>query len=212
MPRTAIKVTDLRKWFPAGDRLAAAVARLCILREDLMVDGLGAIAEGMGKLDGNTVAWRKLYFLRNSIKTLAEVRSAIETLRGLERFKELLAKQSPQHIQQFESFYSMITSAHSLVKEVRNAVGGHILQKSVEVALDSQEFEWMGVLEMGEPTENLHYKFAGELVLAILLPDVPASEREEKIIDILKTAGDLTAALGTIDLIFWMYLRDKGVV
>jgi hypothetical protein len=54
----------------------------------------GAIAKGVGKLDRNTVAWRKLYFLRNSTKTLAEIRSAIETLRQLTTFQELLAKQS----------------------------------------------------------------------------------------------------------------------
>jgi len=69
-----------------------------------MVDGLGTIAKGMGKLDRNTVAWRKLYFLRNSIKTLAEIRSAIETLRQLKSFQELLAKQSVAHRQQIESF------------------------------------------------------------------------------------------------------------
>jgi hypothetical protein len=172
----------------------------------------GAIAKGVGKLDRNTVAWRKLYFLRNSTKTLAEIRSAIETLRQLTTFQELLAKQSKGTDKKIESFCSMMTSTHSLVKELRNAVGGHILQKNVEDAIDSQEFDWMGILEMGEPTENLHYKFAGELVLAILLPNVPASEREAKIIEILKTAMELTAALGVIDLIFWMYLKEKGVV
>jgi len=79
-------------------------------------------------------------------------------------------------------------------------------------ALDSQEFDWTGILEMGETTETLHYKFVGELVLAILLPNVPANKREARIIEIVKTAGELTAALPTIDLIFWMYLREKGVV
>lgn len=212
MPRTAIKVTELRKWFPADDRFAATVARLCILREDLKLEGLGAIARGMGKLDRNSVSWRKLYFLRNSIKTLAEIRSALETLRQIKRFQKLLAKESKKHQKQFESFCKMMTSTHNLVRELRNAVGGHVLHENVARALDSQEFDWQGILEIGETTETLHYKFAGELLLAILLPDTPASKREARIIEILKTAGELTAALGTIDLVFWMYLKDRGVV
>jgi hypothetical protein len=212
MSMIAIKVTNLRKWFPANDPFAATVARLCILREDLKLEGLGAIARGMRKLDGNSVSWRILYFLRNSIKTLGEIRSAIETLRQINQFQKLLAKQSKEDQEKFESFCKMITSTHSLIKELRNAVGGHVLQGHIVRALDSQEFDWQGTLEMGETTETLHYKFAGELLLAILLPDIPASQREAKIIEILKTAGELTAALGTIDLIFWMYLKDKRVV
>lgn len=76
------------------------------------------------------------------------------------------------------------------------------MQENVVRAIDSQEFDWQGILEIGETTETLHYKFAGELVLAILLPNIPAAKREARIIEILKTAGELTAALRVIDLIF----------
>ena len=212
MSMIAIKITHLRKWFPVGDRFAATVARLCILREDLMLEGLGAIARGMGKLDRNSIPWRKLYFLRNSIKTLAEIRSAIETLKQIKKFQDLLERESKENRKKFKSFCDLTNSTHSLIKELRNAVGGHILHESVVRALDSQEFDWMGTLEIGETPETLHYKFAGELLLAILLPNIPASKRGARIIEILKTAGELTAALGAIDLVFWMYLKERGVV
>jgi hypothetical protein len=36
-----LQVSKLRKWFPPDDALAVKIARLCILREDLMLEMQG---------------------------------------------------------------------------------------------------------------------------------------------------------------------------
>ena len=42
--KSRIRYISPRKWFPAHDPIAATVARLCILREDLYIELLGLAA------------------------------------------------------------------------------------------------------------------------------------------------------------------------
>jgi len=101
-----------------------------------------------------------------------------------------------------------MNSAYQLIKGIRDAVGGHVLHQSTSKALDALSFEWEGLLEAGEIVEDTHYKFACELVLAILLPDVPAIERMKKLESIIKTAASLTL----VDNLVLMYLRDRRLI
>ena len=92
MPRSHLRPITLSKWFPSNDHTATVVARLCILREDyrLEVEGLikkdfnpfdvGSSVSKPDSLDGNSSSWRRLYFFRSSLRTLEEVRSAIDGL------------------------------------------------------------------------------------------------------------------------------------
>ena len=75
-----------RKWFPADNPIACAVARLSILREDLYLEYLAmaadeikitlAYSEGVEpfltppSLDDNGPEYRRIYFLRASFHTL----------------------------------------------------------------------------------------------------------------------------------------------
>lgn len=212
MTRTHIRLITLRKWFPPNDAVAASIARLCILREDFKLEMNGVIAGTLSKLDGNSVGWRKLYFIRNSIRTLVEIRSAIETLRRLQDFQILLRKQSKQDRADFTKFMKKMEANYRLIKDIRDALGGHVLYQSTTKALDTLDFDWEGLLEAGEITSDVHYKFAGELVLAILLPNISADRRMKELVSIIKTAADLTAALGIIDCVVWMYLRDRHLI
>src|SRR5882762_8625753 len=53
---TYIRVVRLGKWFPAGDPLAAAIARLSILREDFMLELRGIYAKSITALDTHSDA------------------------------------------------------------------------------------------------------------------------------------------------------------
>lgn len=75
----------LRKWFSPEDPLSTVVATLCILREDYFIDliglnkgGINVWAEsqndtGFPDLDENSSGWRRLYFFRNSLRTLTKM-------------------------------------------------------------------------------------------------------------------------------------------
>ena len=74
------KEISIARWFPPNDPIAAAVARLCILREDFYLEGMGFGAEELPALDANGEVWRRLYFMRQAVKTMLEAKGAIVTL------------------------------------------------------------------------------------------------------------------------------------
>jgi hypothetical protein len=82
-----------RKWFADGDPVSTAVARLCVLREDIYIELLGLAADEINVslpnaagianppgIDDNGPEYRRIYFLRASLRTLAEVRGALAVL------------------------------------------------------------------------------------------------------------------------------------
>ncbi len=93
-----IRIVTLRKWFPPHDPLAAKIARLCILREDLLLEMQGVYVEDIKELDESSPLSRRMYFLRNLIRTQMELSGAIQTLLKSPEFKELLDK-APEEIQ-----------------------------------------------------------------------------------------------------------------
>ena len=90
------RMVRLTKWFPAHDSLAAKIARLCVLREDFHLEMNGVFEETVKELDGLSEEWRRLYFVRNLIRTLREIESGIQTLFSDPEFKRLLANQDQQ--------------------------------------------------------------------------------------------------------------------
>src|SRR5580692_6320662 len=87
------RIVKLTKWFPPNDPLATKIARLCILREDFNVEMIGVYTERIKELDGSSEEWRRLYFIRNLIKTLREIEAGIQRLLSDSQFKALLARQ-----------------------------------------------------------------------------------------------------------------------
>ena len=74
MTKIYVRQIKVRHWFPAGDPVAAHIARLCILREDFAIEMSGIHASEIKKLDGNDVVYRKFYFWRRLVGTLDEIR------------------------------------------------------------------------------------------------------------------------------------------
>jgi len=86
----------IRHWFPPGDPVATAVAMLCILREDLLLELLGIVSDGLPKLDDNSTGYRRTYFWRNSLRTLEEIRNVLNKLNAESSFRDALSEETPE--------------------------------------------------------------------------------------------------------------------
>jgi hypothetical protein len=212
MLKAYIHPVKLRKWFPPDDPLAATVARLCILREDLFLEMLGMETSEIEALDRNTHKWRQLYFLRNSIRTLFEIRSAIETLQRNRKFRELLKVQPQEQRNEFQRLLREFTKAHGLLKDIRDSTGGHVPQARVQAALNEMSFDREDLLEVGQKSIDTHYRFVGELLVAILLIGVPEREQKGKIDQDLSVIANLMPIFALIDNLFVMYVKARELV
>lgn len=212
MLRWHIRPVKLRKWFPPHDGLAACVARLCILREDFLLESQGVYSEEIKALDEHSDKWRRMYFLRNSIRTLSEIRGAIETLQRQAEFKRILAAQPKARQNRFRKLIKEFTKAHRVVKEIRNSLGGHVQHKAVQKALDGMSFDQWGFLEVGRILKETHYKFAGELVATIMVGGAPENLQMSKLENDFKLIAELFPVLPLMDEVVDMYAEARGLL
>lgn len=162
MARSQLRHITLSKWFPGNDLIAAVVARLCILREDYLLELQGLIKKDNNpfdasspvskpdSLDGNSSSWRRLYFFRNSLRTLEEVRSAIEGLFADSEQKNALASETLELRQAFEVLRDEIKGLPPEIKDLRDRIGGHVLRKGVRDALRGIDLGRNALFEVGE--------------------------------------------------------------
>lgn len=140
MPLAAyVSIVAIRKWFPPHDSLAAKIARLCILREDLLTEMEGVFTEDIKELDGHSAEFRRMYFLRNLVRTQTELSSAIQVLLKDREFKDLLSNESTEVQKQFRKAARAIGKAHPIAKDVRNDICGHVKEKAVQEALETMD-------------------------------------------------------------------------
>jgi hypothetical protein len=203
---------NLRRWFPPHDRYAASVARLCILREDLALEMWGLYARGLGRLDRHSLIWRRLYFWRNLVKTLWEIRKTIESLNTVPEFKRALKIQPARRRKQFEKVVMQLETHQDLVKKMRDSLGGHVLSRTVEQALNNMPFGQFGYVEVGGKQKDMHYKFAGEIVVRMLLGEVPEALEEIEANRHFKTVASLLQVFSLIDLIFSIYTDGRNLL
>lgn len=137
MSKIYVRQMNLRRWFTPKDRYAACVARLCILREDFALEIWGLYATSIKRLDGHSVVWRRIYFWRNLVRTLGEIRRTIETLNTVPEFKKVFKAQPVGIRKKFEEMVKKLEKDQSLVQNMRDSLGGHVLQRTVEQALNA---------------------------------------------------------------------------
>jgi hypothetical protein len=202
----------LRKWFPPHDRFAACVARLCILREDFGLEMWGVHATSIKRLDGHSVFWRRIYFWRNLVRTLWEIRKTIETLNTVPQFKKVLKTQKPATKKQFEEMVRKLEKHQSLVQNMRDSLGGHVLQRTVEQALNDMPLDKYGYIEVGRTLKETHYRFASELVTEMLLAGVPESHQQAEAVRHFQTVAKLLPVFALTDVILTMYVNARGLV
>jgi hypothetical protein len=213
MPRSAhVSIVKIRKWFPPHDPLAAKIARLCILREDLLLEMEGIFAEDIDALDGHSPEFRRMYFLRNLIRTQIELSGAVQTLLQEQEFRDLLAKESVEVQKDFKKAAKAIGRAHPLAKDVRNDIAGHVKETAVQEALERIDPASWGFLDLGKIQRHTHYKFAGELTAEILLKGVSEEERRKIESSKWATIADLVPLFALIERCVLIYAQDRKLL
>jgi len=209
---TYIRVVRLGKWLPAGDPLAASMARLIILREDFMLELRGIYATSISALDTHSDAWRRMYFFRSSVRTLWEIQGTLTMIRTNPEFKRILQRRSAKEQNQLKQISAKLNAAASLTKKIRNAMGGHVLLEAVVRALDNMPYDRWGVIEFGSVLGTTHFKISGELIAEMLVAGVPEKERLAKLKADMKTMASLLPVVASLELVLEMYASARGLV
>ncbi len=212
MAKVYIRAVRLGKWFPPNDALAVQIARLCILREDLMLQLHGLHAERIKALDLHSTAYRRTYFLRSAVRTMWEIQGANTVIRSNPAFKKMLAKCSPGDQRKLKEITRKLNAAAPLVQRLRNALGGHVDTDYVAIALKEMEWERFGFLEVGARIKETHYQFAGELVAEMLVPGVPPSERFAQLEKDMVTIAGLLPIVQALELIIATYAEARDLI
>jgi len=207
-----IKPIKLRAWFPPNNPVATAVARLCILREDLLLELHGITGDRFNNLDDNSEASRRLYFWRNSLRTLTEVRDGLNAINAEAEFREALEHETPEMQTAFESLKKELNKAsQEFLVELRNTVGAHVDVTVLQDALNELDFSREGFVQLGEIRADIHYKFAGEFILSMLLRGIPDAEQQQVLEKLLERSASLGRAISAIDDVVACYARVRDL-
>jgi hypothetical protein len=210
--RTSFRHITVSRWFPANDEIAASMARLCVLREDLYLELQGMKYEPIPLLDECSADWREIYFFRNTMRTLAEITRVIHKLRCNKPFVEALEKGSKPVHGAFVDLSKSIGEASALIDDLRNEVGGHILEKPIKEGLALIGQDTKGLFQDSHRFDQIHYHFAMEFVGATILRRVDYENAEEEWKRILKTTLKLGFdAVPAIDIIFRAYQHMRSL-
>lgn len=204
----------LPRFFPPEDPIAVTVARLCILREDLLLEGQAIRQLSLGPLDSNGEEWRRLYFWRNSFRTLENIRSALHALNCKPEFKRALSKECIEVQKGFQKLGKALTKvSEQFLKDLRNTLGGHVKETAVCEALKSMETDQKGLLQISDGlVRDQHYRFTSVLILQMLLPAGPVKNRKQELKRRSRKVAILMWAVLIIDEIFNTYIKSRRLL
>jgi hypothetical protein len=208
-----------KEWFPPEDEVAALMAQLCVLREDLYLELQGIKEDKIEPLDDNGSNYRDIYFFRNSTRTLFEINKTVQCLKRKPVFMKALAKQKDFH-NIFGEFDKAINKARNLLKRLRHETAGHLDQAAFQNALTKIAPDTKSLFQASEHPKRLHYRFALEFLGAIFLSGVVQEydaktkelyEKEWRMI--LETISGVSfKAINAIDTLFGAYVEQRGLM
>ncbi len=204
------RLVRVKSFFPPGDPLAAKVARLCILREDFLIETQGVLAETIKELDEHSSEFRRVYFLRKLTITLNELYSAINALLCDPEFKALFEKQPAENREPFTNIGRRMAHGRPATKEVRDAICAHVSQTAVQEALERIDPEEFGFFEIGPRANKTHMKFIHPLVAEIMLSGVSRQERANLEASKVERIASLFFLFALTEDILLMYAKDRG--
>jgi hypothetical protein len=211
-----IKTVKLWKWFPSDDKFATKMARLCILREQLMFELQCSRDNKKVSLENDySVGYRQMYFFLRMCNTVREINSAIESLSGDKDYKFFIKKQKDFLKKEMDELKNNLKSSLDLIKDVRDNVASHVKESAIHTALQNMNKDRFGSLQIpnGIIPKKMHYKFSGELVLCLLIRDTPEKLQKEKL---EKIVGALVKSLQyffhRFDLLFLVYARERRLL
>jgi hypothetical protein len=188
------------------------MARLCILREDLMLELRGIYAERIVELDEHSEQWRRIYFLRRSVASLWEIQGAVNRIRADKRFKAFLRTRTATEQRELKEITKKLNEAAPMIQRLRHAFGGHVDTNALAHALDNMNSERFGLIEVGPIIKATHFKIAGELVTEMMVSGVPEKDRETQVEREMKVFADLLPIVHRMEVILMIYEEARGVV
>jgi hypothetical protein len=222
--RTRTWTIPIKQWFPSEDEIAILVVKLCILREDFLLELAGMIhgekfsleskptyKSYKAGLDNNSEGWRRAYFYRNSLKTLFEMRGEVEAYFSSPKLSSALARESPRFLKVMTKLRSELQTAAKTVERIRHNLGGHISRGTIRKTLANMPTDVKGFLQAGEISGKTRYKYLAEIVLRMMLPGVPERELLTKLGNLFKETSQLTQVFGSIDDVVSIYVQDRGL-
>ncbi len=208
MSRIHISHIRLHHYFPPNDSLAATVARLCILREDFITEAMGAASVSIPDLDGISPQWRRLYFLRNSIRTVHEIRRAVHALRSNKEFKRALSECGTKG--DFEKSYKELITEEKYIRDLRNRIaGGHVLESAVQEGLNKMDPTAKGLIQVGELTKDIRFKFVYNLALATMFPGHGRDPEQEVNLFFKRVGGPIRQSIRIVEITFSTYAKAR---
>lgn len=209
-----IQPIKIKTWFPPEDHVAITIARLCVLRQDLLLESQAIRETSLPSLDQNGVEWRRLYFWRNSFRTLESIRSAVHALKSERAFITDLERE-PNEVQKG---FVRLTSAlkkvsDEFLKDLRNELGGHILEKAVADALRRMEFDQTGLVQVSDgKVGQQQYKFVTELVYQMILSKSDVKDARKELKRRSRKVAKLMWAVQVIDELFNTYVKARNLL
>jgi len=173
----------------------------------------GVLTEQIKDLDGHSEEWRRLYFVRNLIRTLREIEAGMQRLLSDSEFAVLLVAQEPAVQKQFAEHVTSMAKGIDVLKEVRDDICGHLQEAPIRETLNElANSDLCGILETGPTLERTYYKFAGELVVQILVRGVPDTEKHKALMEKLEKIGNLVQAFALIDRALDIYMEERNLL
>jgi hypothetical protein len=203
----------LRRWFPPSDPVATAVAVLCVLREDFLLELRGIIGDDFGALDANDAASRRLYFWRNSLRTLTEIQDYLNRLNGEAAFRAAMQRERPEVRETFETLKRELNRAsEDFLRDLRNTLGGHIDRDVIQATLDQMDPLQEGLFDVGRKRDDIHFKFTADLVWAVLIREAAPGRETPAAETLIRKVADLSPTLMAIDHVVMSYIRDRKLL
>jgi hypothetical protein len=143
---------------------------------------------------------------------LAEVRDGLNEINAEAEFREALTQETPEVQTAFESLKKELNKAsQEFLVELRNTVGAHVDVTVLQDALNELDFTREGLVQLGDILGDIHYKFAGEFILAMLLRGISDAEQQQALEKLLERSAGLSRAVSAIDAVVACYARARDL-
>jgi hypothetical protein len=209
--RTRIRSVRLRRWFPPDDPVATAVATLCVLREDFLLELAGIVDDHIGRLDDNGREFRHLYFWRNTLRTLEEIRNTLNRLNSEPTFRAAMDREQPSVRKAFEQLKRTLNKAsQDFLSDLRNELGGHLDEEAMRETLRELDADDEGFLEIATARwpVTTAFRFAADLIWAVI--GRQARKKDRSVDALLAKGADLIPTVTAIDHVVACYLHERG--
>ena len=166
-----------------------------------------------GRLDENGREFQRIYFWRNILRTLEEIRETLNRLNKEAAFRDAMSRREPEVREAFTRLKRTLNkTSQDVLAKLRNQLGGHLDWDAMAEALRELEPDTEGFLEQATarwPTASA-LRFAVDLVWAMFARHVKVGQRT--VDALLGNTADLIPTVEAIDHVVGCYLRERGLV